>query len=1059
MKLARTLRSSRGQPRQSAAVSLSPSRRVHRAVGVMEVNLWTAIFAALFCLIPAGAHALDPTRAISQYAHTAWRLQDGYLSGIPTSIVQTSDGYLWIGTQGALFRFDGVRFVPWTPPAGEALPSDDIISLAPSRDGGLWIGTNSGLAHWTGRELIRFSPAGRIDGIIVDSQGNAWVARARTQDSLGPLCEAVGSVLQCHRAAEGIPANDAGQLAQDAKGNFWIGMQDKLARWRPGSSTTYAIQGLKAESGLSGVQAIVVTSDNSLWVGMDRSGRSLGLQRFANGQWHPLVTPTFKSSALEVAALLLDRNGDLWVGTRGEGIYRIHDRQIDHFDSSDGLSGDSVNGFLQDREGNIWVATSSGIDSFRDLPVATFSTHQGLSSDQVHSILATHDGTVWVGTIGSLDAIRAGRVSSIRVHRGLPGLEVTAMLEDNRDQLWVGVDNALYLYHNSRFTPVPGLGGKPTGLVYSLSESGDHTVWGAGFLSHYWLARFADGREKQEFEPPQTPEVYRVEGGPGNGIWVSLVDKGLTRYQGGNLDSDLLRQTATLPRLINFFVDADGSAWMGTSGGLAVWRRGMLRLLTPRNGLPCNTIYTLLWDAHQALWLYSQCGLVRIEKAELDRWWANPDYTIRTLTLDAFSGAQPAPAPFTPAATRSPDGRLWFTNDSTVQMVDPDHLDLNPLPPPVHVEQVLVQGQPYSAHNRLRLPPHTRDIEIDYTALSFVSPQRVLFRVMLQGHDSQWNNVGTRRSAFYTNLSPGTFRFLVRACNNDGVWNNHGAALTFVILPAWYQTMWFRLLAILALITLIYALYLLRMRQYAAAIKARFNERLDERTRIARELHDTLLQSFHGLLFQFQAARNMLPARPESAVQTLDKAILTAEQALAEGRDAIRDLRPELAAQQDLTDLLSAAGQELAQSEAVKGHPPEYSVIVEGKPRMLSSALQGEVYRIGREVILNAFRHAVATRIEVEILYDEHQLRLRIRDDGKGIDRKDLESGGRPGHWGLPGIRERAQRVGSHLEFWSEAGAGTEVELRVPAAVAYEKQRHGRRFRLFKHGGTSGGGA
>jgi ligand-binding sensor domain-containing protein len=220
---------------------------------------------------------------------------------------------------GGLFRFDGVRFVPWTAPEGQKLPSDNILSLAPSREGGLWIGTGSGLAHWTGHELITLAPAGRIDRVIVDFQGNAWVVRARTHDSLGPLCEAVGSVLQCHGASDGIPSNYAGELAQDATGNFWIGVTDKLVRWRPGSSTTYPIQGLKAETGLSGVQDIVVAPDNSLWVGMDRSGRSLGLQRLAKGRWGPLVTPTFNSSTLEVGALCFDRNGDLWIGTMSKG--------------------------------------------------------------------------------------------------------------------------------------------------------------------------------------------------------------------------------------------------------------------------------------------------------------------------------------------------------------------------------------------------------------------------------------------------------------------------------------------------------------------------------------------------------------------------------------------------------------------------------------------------------------------------------------------------------------------------------------------------------------------
>ena len=239
-------------------------------------------------------------------------------------------------------------------------------------------------------------------------------------------------------------------------------------------------------------------------------------------------------------------------------------------------------------------------------------------------------------------------------------------------------------------------------------------------------------------------------------------------------------------------------------------------------------------------------------------------------------------------------------------MVDPDRLDLNPLLPPVHIEQVVAQGRPYTAQSQLHLPPHTVDIQIDYTALSFVSPQRVLFRVMLQGHDSHWSDVGSRRSAFYTNLGPGEYKFLVRACNNDGVWNNQGAAFEFVILPAWYQTTWFRLFAFALLILLGYGFYLLRMYRYAVAMRARFSERLDERVRIARELHDTLLQRFHGHMFQFQGtARNQLPQKPESAMQTLDEAILATEQALAEGRDAIRDLRPDNASESGLAESLA----------------------------------------------------------------------------------------------------------------------------------------------------------
>jgi signal transduction histidine kinase len=465
----------------------------------------------------------------------------------------------------------------------------------------------------------------------------------------------------------------------------------------------------------------------------------------------------------------------------------------------------------------------------------------------------------------------------------------------------------------------------------------------------------------------------------------------------------------------------------------------------------------LIFDSRGSLWLTQSCGIVRINQNSLQNWIEHPEAKVSTLLLNAFDGVQVGFSDFHPSVSLGRDGVLWFVNGSIVQMLDPEHLHINPIPPPIHIEQLIADHKDVAITSEIHLPALTRDIEIDYTALSFVMPQRVRFRYKLEGHDKEWQDGGTRRSAFYTDLPPGTYKFSVTACNNSGVWKSQGAEISFAILPAWYQTIWFRLLAFLSLALLGYVFYLLRMRQFAAAMRARFNERLDERVRIARELHDTLLQSFHGLMFQFQAARNLLPERPESAMQAMDDAILATEQALGEGRDAIRDLRPDAAAEHDLGELLTAAGLELAGMHAANGHLTSFRVIVEGKPRKLSPTLQDETYRIGSEVIRNAFNHAVASKIEVEIRYDEHELRLRVRDDGKGIDPRDLAGSGRPGHWGLQGIRERAKRTGSRLNFWSEAGAGTEVELRIPAAIAYEKERRGHLSRILYRGVSNAG--
>ena len=341
-------------------------------------------------------------------------------------------------------------------------------------------------------------------------------------------------------------------------------------------------------------------------------------------------------------------------------------------------------------------------------------------------------------------------------------------------------------------------------------------------------------------------------------------------------------------------------------------------------------------------------------------------------------------------------------------------------------------------------------MQIDYTSPTFSIPQRVNFRYRLDNYDRDWHEAGTRRQAFYTDLPPGKYSFRVIASNSDGVWNDNAAKLDFSVAPAYYQTNWFRALCAAVFLALLWAAYQLRVRQLHHQFAMTLEARVGERTRIARDLHDTLLQSFHGLLFRFQAARNMLPNRPEEATQALDTALIRAEQALDESRHSIQELRPGLSAESDLDQMLIATGQELASSRQNDGNPPRFEVIVEGERHGLAPMVQEEILRIARELLRNAFQHAHAHRIEAEIRYDADVFRMLVRDDGRGIDPKILKDGGRPGHWGMAGVHERARGIGARLEFWSEAGAGTEVRLTLPAAIAYEKPRSGARFKPFR---------
>lgn len=385
-----------------------------------------------------------------------------------------------------------------------------------------------------------------------------------------------------------------------------------------------------------------------------------------------------------------------------------------------------------------------------------------------------------------------------------------------------------------------------------------------------------------------------------------------------------------------------------------------------------------------------------------------------------------------------------------VQVLDPHQLASNPLRPPVYVERLTADGTVRWQHlpgdtavANLRLPAQVRDVQIDYTALSLVAPEKVHFKYKLEGQNRNWHEVINERHAVYTNLRPRNYRFRVIACNNSGVWNETGDTLEFSIAPAYYQTTWFYASCVAAFLAMLWGLYRLRLYQVRREFNAQLDGRVDERLRVARELHDTLLQSFQASLIQMQAARNILDRRPDKAGQSLDKAITTAAGAVAEGRSAIQNLRIEPAGEGDLAQLLTAAGQELAHSEEAHGNPPVFRLTVEGERRDLEPLLHDEVYRIARELLRNAFRHAQAGHIEAEIRYESRQLRVHIRDDGKGIDPEILKAGRRAGHWGLPGMRERVDRLGGKLEFWSEAGAGTEAVLTVPAAAAYAASNGG----------------
>ena len=1020
-----------------------------------------ALMAALFLVAPAlraSAFVLNPELDVSQYAHTSWKIRDGFVKGEIDAIAQTPDGYLWLGTEFGLYRFDGIRAVPWQPPGEQKMVRSWVRSLLVSRDGTLWIGGSNGLASFRNGKLTEYRELANfyVFALLEDHEGSVWVGAGGVP--IGNLCRIRNGSVQCY-GADGKFGRFVGGLFEDRAGNIWAGVRDGLWKWKPGTPQYYPLAGQP-----DGIKPLNVDADGALLFGWKEK-----IYRFADGKAEVYPLPV-NSPSFWAGGMLRDRDGALWIATK-EGILRIRQGKLDSFSMIDGLSGENVKTIFKDREGNIWTSTTEGLDCFHDVAVPRLTVKQGLSNNAVGSILADRDGSVWLATFGGLDRLDHGVITAFtksdgswggKQNLGIPN----SLFQDEQGRIWFGTPRGLDRLEKGRVSSIEGV---PGGNFLSIAQDTAGNVWALN--ENAGLYRISPRNKVETISwaalgHEDHPSVLSTDQRQG-GLWLGFFRGGISYFSDGQVGKSYTTSDGLgSGHVSDFLFDHEGILWVSTESGLSRLKNDRFATLTSKNGLPCDTVHWAVEDNDRSMWLYTACGLVRIARSELDGWVASLDkerntpVTVKVTVFDIADGVRSLAIAghYHPQVAKTSDGRIWFLPLDGVSVIDPRHLAFNSIPPPVHVEKSIADRKAYDvasdANGKAQLAPHVRDLEIDYSALSFVAPEKNLFRYKLEGYDRDWQDVGNRRQAFYTNLPPRSYRFRVIACNNSGVWNETGDSFDFSIAPAYYQTIWFKILCVAAFLALLWALYLLRLQQLRHQFNIGLEARVNERTRVARELHDTLLQSFQGAVFQFQAARKLLLRNADNAMQVIDEAIQAAEEGITEGRAAIHDLRPEPAVQRDLPELLNAAGHESSTAREPEGHPPIFSVIVEGKQQTLPSMLQDEVYRISREVIRNAFAHAVASRIEVEIRYDKDRLRVRVRDDGKGIDPKILSTGGQPGHWGISGMRERAQRIGSRLDFWSEMGAGTEVQLTVPAAMAYEKRRANRRFRLLHRAGS-----
>jgi ligand-binding sensor domain-containing protein/two-component sensor histidine kinase len=1000
------------------------------------------------------AFAVDSDRTIAQFHHTAWTIEDGVPGGIEM-LAQTRDGYLWLGTSRGLFRFDGVRFDRYQPERGDPFPSQDIFSILATPDGGLWIGFRAGgatfLANGRGHTYGEKEglPASSVNRFASDHEGAIW---AGTNQGLfrftNSRWEKIG-------AKWGFFAERAGNLFVDNQGKFWVNGNTDMYCLSPGA---HIFQMRK----LPYRWIMRQSPDGTHWLLEETKG-----VRAVSG---PLAESYDLSKAelrLSIGTqLLVNGEGSFWMSIAEQGgVRRVSKPEqlpgrivestsslIQKFTYKDGLSNDGVVDMLEDHESNMWIATRAGLDRFRrknvvlgPFPPPTsgynpllvtdrrgiiwegsgrtlltpasdgVSVRKGPQLAQPAGLLGSlaamtcgwrdFDGVVWLGGKGTLSRWTTGRIEDVE----LPDKDLAAghwdiqsITGSRTGDLWVSIEqHGVYRRHNGVWAQYGNLPGLPKSTAIILWTDSTDRVW-FGYLGNQ--IALVDGDRVRNFSSSDGLHVGNIQaiGGRGDHIWAAG-QFGLALFDGkrfhtiaGEADSDFRGVSGVVET-------ADGDFWLNQTTGLA--------------RIPAAEIANRLRDPHLGL----QYDLFDFR--------------------DGLRGTATQTRPL-PSAVQAGDGRIWISSSNGVYWVDPAHMQKNPTPPPVTIEAIYEGDQRFNAFEASRLSKLPQNLRIEYTALSLSIPEHVRFRYQLEGYDKGWQDVGTRRTAYYPKLPPGHFRFHVIAANNDGVWNQTGAVAEIVVPPAFYQTAWFEALCAFAGLTLLWGLYRYRVHQIAHEFNKRLEVRVSERNRVARDLHDTLLQSFHGLMLHFQVVSTLLPEG--RAKEELEKTLERADVAIAEGRSVVYDLRSSASATNDLAEALNAVGNELSNDNAAI-----FNLMVEGQTRELQPIIRDEIYRLSREALSNAFRHARARHIEVEISYGPQAFRLRIRDDGEGIPAEVLDQG-RAGHFGLPGMRERARQIGAELTIWSRPGAGTEIDLRLAATIAFGTPPRRSRFRLFR---------
>ncbi|HKD82430.1 MAG TPA: two-component regulator propeller domain-containing protein [Candidatus Angelobacter sp.] len=928
---------------------------------------------------------------------TKWTQKDGLPGADVRKIAQTPDGYLWLATETGLVRFDGVRFKTFAAPP-------DVPSFAPSElfvasDGSLWVGLASGGIVHLGHESAQYFHPG-----------------------------------------DGLPAGGVMAIRQDDAGTLWIGTRGGIAQFQKDQARVLGIQ-----QGFSGNRVDAIAENRTgIWIGSD-----VGLL-----YWNPAQNRFEREHGVTnyVIALNTDSQGHVWFADTSRGLQKLHGEASEpHWNKG--------NSFLEDRSGNLWMGSDNqGVLVMQRQPRAPgglerarFGLREGLSNNHINCMFEDREGDIWIGTRNGLNRLRPTGFRPVRDARVATSSIYSIAATHN--SLWVVAD--WRPYHVEEEGQTESVAAQQAQVFFS--SQGSVVMAGRNFVAESRRGHFhrlAIGKRSL------VRNLFDVARDAAGSLWL-LSSGGLMRWQAGQITS--FPELSGKP--INTIVVDHDRVWAGAQDGLwefaGQWRHytpaegisehavhsiyvdraGVLwvtqanvinrlqgdRFVTFHPNLPSGGIVSMVDDDDGCLWLVHTAGLFRIATSEWTRALEDPGYQIRSARFDEKDGLPSNPPAFLGhVAARTQDGTLWFGLRSGMVSVNPKNLSRNPVPPPVVIEEANLDQHEIAPRNGFGIPAGARSLEIGYTALSLAVPEKTRFRVKLEPFDKEWVDSGSRRRAFYTNLAPGNYRFRVIACNNDGLWNETGAAWSFTVTPAFYQKTWFFALCAGTAVLMLWGLYLFRIRQLQAHHQILIEERVAERTRVAQELHDTLLQSIAGLSLHVGGLSKIVTS--QEVRERLESLRVQIDNCLREARQSVWALRTQNVDRHDL----AAAVKESA-CRLIADRPIRFDLSIQGVRRPVSDRVEQQILRVAQEAISNCIRHARATRIQADLDFGTDQVALKVTDDGCGFDVDDVAR--RVGHWGLITMKERAQQVGAQLKINSTAGQGTEIEAVFPLSV------------------------